>query len=459
MKSLALTLIIIAAFVMVPVAAIAQTYQASAATAPISQPLVREGTIAVKMVEVLNLGTTTNEVEAENLLVSVGIAPHNGWIADYPVTPDIATELREAVNDAADSGTLTMKKDEALLAFDGVLKEYNLVVKADTSGQTAESQEGAAYPDNTVINNYYYNEGPPVVTYYAPPPYYAHLYSWVPYPFWWWHFRFSGFFVLVDFHRPFFVHNRVVLLSNHFFDVHRKVFVRVNPVTRFHDRIFVDRGKTVVNVNRRDIRVVGPTEVRGGADKVFIDRSGRSGRSGGGERRLDVDRTRGRSGGDDRRFDVDRSRGRSGGGERRLDVDRTRGRSDSGREIRSGGREGNRMFVPSSGSGGGRSISLPSRRDGAVVSPSGRDGNISRSADRTFRPFSDRSGSSGRGSSFTREMDRAPRVFTPSGGGQSRGGTRLFNAPSGGSDRMFRSSGRGDFSPSSGRGSGGRRGR
>jgi hypothetical protein len=469
MKSLALTLIIVAAF-MVPVVATAQTYQSGGAppTAPISQPLVREGTIAVKMVEVFKLGATTDEVEAENLLVSAGIAPRNGWIADYPVTPDIANELREAVSDAADSGTLAMKKEEAVLAFDGILSEYNLAVKPDTSGQAAEEQ-AAAYPDNTVIDDYYYDEGPPVVTYYAPPPYYAHLYSWVPYPFWWWNFSFPGFFVLVDFHRPFFFHNRLVLVSNHFFDHRTRRFVRFDHRNRFNDRLFVDRGRKIREVNRTDIRVVGPTEVRRGAERVFNTDRGR-GRSGGETRRLDVDRTRGGSGGDNRRIDVDRSRGRSsGGGDRRFDIDRGRGRSGgdnrsfdvdrtrggSDREVRSGGRGGrtdNRAFAPSSANV--RTVG-PSRRDGSFVSPSGRDGNVSRAVERRFSPLSDRSGSSSRGSSFTRQMDRSPRVSTPSRSSSS-GGTRLFSAPSGG-DRMFRSSGSRGSSPSfgSGRGSSG----
>jgi hypothetical protein len=451
MKSWALTLIVITALVMVPAVVMAQTYQAGT-SAPISQPLVREGTIAVKMVEVLKLGTTTDEVEAENLLVSAGIAPRNGWISDYPVTPDIANELREAVNAAADSGALTMKKDEALFAFDGVLKEYNLAVTADTSGQYA-GEQSATYPDNTVINNYYYDEGPPVVTYYAPPPYYAGLYTWVPYPFWWWHFRFAGFFVLADFHRPFFVHNRVVLLSNHFFDVHRRTFVRVDAVRRLNERVIVDRGRT-------NVRVVGPTEVRKGAERVFIDRN--RGRvdvnSSRGSSRFDVDRS-GSGSGSDRgpaRIDTDRSRGRSGGGNRSFDVDRNRGSSGS-REIRSGGsgnNTGNRAFGPSSASV--RTVG-PSRRDGASVSPSGRDGNVSRTVERRFSPLSDRSGSINRGSSITSEVDRSPRIFTPSRSGSS-GGSRSFSAPLGG-DRMFRSSGSRGSGQSfgSGRSSGGGR--
>lgn len=259
--------------------------------------------------------------------------------------------------------------------------------------------------------------------------------------------------MLVDFHRPFFFHNRLFLLSNHFFDHRTRTFVRFDHRNRFNDRLFVDRGRKIREVNRTDIRVVGPTELRRGAERVFNTDRGRV-RSGGETRRLDVDRTRGGSGGGDRRIDTDRGRGRSGGGNRSFDVDRNRGSSGS-REIRSGGREtntGNRAFAPSSANV--RTVG-PSRRDGAFVSPSGRDGNFGRAVERRFSPLSDRSGSFGRGSSFTRQMDRSPRVSTPSRSSSS-GGTRLFSAPSGG-DRMFRSSGSRGSSPSfgSGRGSSG----
>jgi len=82
----------------------------------VSQGLVREGEFAIKLVEVLKLGTAKNEAEAESKLASVGIAPKNGWIADYPLTPDIIGELRRAIGVALDSGKLAMKKDEALMA-------------------------------------------------------------------------------------------------------------------------------------------------------------------------------------------------------------------------------------------------------------------------------------------------------------------------------------------------------
>ncbi len=164
---------------------------------PISQPLVREGTFALRLADAFKLGPVSNEAEAETALSSAGIAPRNGWIADYPVTPDIVGELQTSVTAAADSKSISLGKDEALKAFQDAMSAYDLTVKP--SEQIAGNVPSSDIPDQTVINNYYYDEGPPVVTYYAPPLDYAYLYTWVPYPFLWWDFWFPGFFVLADF--------------------------------------------------------------------------------------------------------------------------------------------------------------------------------------------------------------------------------------------------------------------
>jgi hypothetical protein len=93
---------------------------------PIEQPLVREGAFAVKLSSALGLGTTDNETEAVNRLSSVGIAPRNGWIADYPVTPDIIGELQQSVGDAADAKSISMDRYEALERFADVTAESDL---------------------------------------------------------------------------------------------------------------------------------------------------------------------------------------------------------------------------------------------------------------------------------------------------------------------------------------------
>ena len=224
----------------------AQTGTPKAEPAPIAQQLVREGDLAVKLVTTLGLVATNDEIEAENQLSQVGIIPRNGWIADYPVTPDIIGELQQTIGESADAGKLSLGRDEALKRFEGAMAEVKLAVKpheADKSYQP-KLEIAEAYPDPGVINNYYVTEGPPVVTYYAPPPDYYYLYSWVPYPFWWTGLWFPGFFVLNDFHRTIIINQRVVFVSNHFRDVRAHRVFRIDPVRRFHGRTFAGIGVT-----------------------------------------------------------------------------------------------------------------------------------------------------------------------------------------------------------------------
>jgi hypothetical protein len=171
---------------------------------PLAQSLVREGTLAVNLAYALKIGSPTNEAEAESALTSAGIAPRNGWVGDYPVTPDVVIELRNAVGRAADSKGLSMSKQEALNVFDNVTKDYELPVSAANAGPTVSPNTSpGTYPaDPTVINNYYTQEGPPVVTYYAPPADYSYLYNYVPYPFWWLNAWFPGYYMLADFILP-----------------------------------------------------------------------------------------------------------------------------------------------------------------------------------------------------------------------------------------------------------------
>ncbi len=231
-------------------AATAQTEAES--NAPISQTLVREGDFAVKLVNALKLSETSHESEAESVLASAGIAPKNGWIADYPVTPDISGELQASITSAADSGKLSMDRDAALSAFQDVLSGYGLPLKAGgPQGSVEPSQE--TYPNSTVINNYYYEQGPPVVTYYAPPPDYAYLYTWVPYPFWWANFWFPGYYCLVDFDVVEYHHRHREFISNHFRDPRTGSFVRIDPTTRARGGFFTRSGQ----------RVMSPSAIRG----------------------------------------------------------------------------------------------------------------------------------------------------------------------------------------------------
>ena len=119
------------------------------------QSLVREGSFSMKLAEALKIGEVKSEAEAESRLASIGIAPRNGWIADYPVTPDIIGELQNAIGAAVDSGKLVMNKDEALKAFQGLI--------ADIQSQYA----GVEPPPE--------EQPPPEPYYYYPYPYYPYI--------------------------------------------------------------------------------------------------------------------------------------------------------------------------------------------------------------------------------------------------------------------------------------------
>ena len=235
--------------------AMAQPEQTTAGNPPLEQPLIREGDLAMRLVAALKLATPESETEAESTLSSVDITPRNGWIADYPVTPDIVDELQGAVGEAAESGKIAVAREAALKTFRDVMNGYNLSVKADTSGKGDGETTGPNYSDSTVENNYYYDEGPPVVTYYTPPPDYAYLYTWVPYPFWGWDVWFPGFFILADFdvdvdrHRH--GHDRDrdhdsdrdhgKRITNHFVDHKTGRMSRIDPANRFHGGTIADR--------------------------------------------------------------------------------------------------------------------------------------------------------------------------------------------------------------------------
>ena len=222
----------------------AQTVQTQQGPPPVVQPLADEGTFAIRLGAALGVVTTDDEVEAESVLGNIWIAPRNGWIADYPVTPDIVVELQNAVTNVADSGKLTMGRRDALKRLQDVAEEFGLWVKPYTAGTTYEPTPSSCrlYPNPMDVNNTYINEGPPVVTYYCPPPDYYYLYTWVPCPFWWSDLWFPGFFVLHDFHKIVRVHRKVVVISNHFNDRHTHRAFRIDPLERFRGRTFAGIG-------------------------------------------------------------------------------------------------------------------------------------------------------------------------------------------------------------------------
>jgi hypothetical protein len=193
---------------------------------PVEQPLVREGEFAVELANALNLTSSHSEAAAESYLSSIDITPGNGWISDYPMTPDIIAEVRESAADSASSGNLRISKTDAAGIVDKVGIAMNLPVKM-AGGQPYGDKSGSEYVDPSAVEDYYDGNEPPVVTYYPPPGEYADLYDWVPSPFWWGGFDFGGFFILVDFDRRHHHHH----ITNHVTHANGAVS-RIDAVTR-----------------------------------------------------------------------------------------------------------------------------------------------------------------------------------------------------------------------------------
>ena len=247
--------------VLLPASVVAQSDQINVGPQSIGQQLVREGDFALKLGLALGVGMPQDEVEAENLLADVGIMPKNGWIADYPVTPDIIGELYKAVRDAAASNKIPLSVEVALQRLNDVMVQAGLSIETPSAGKsyTAQAPGVQEPPGSTVINNYYQNEGPPTVTYYTPPPDYYYMYGWVPFPFWSAGLWFPGFFILNDFHRTVFIDNRAVFVSNHFRDFRRNRIVRIDPAARFNGSTISSTG---VIQTRGGISAVGPRRNR-----------------------------------------------------------------------------------------------------------------------------------------------------------------------------------------------------
>lgn len=193
------------------------------ATAP---PLLRSGDFAISLAETLGLGVVNDEVEAQSLLAAKGIAPRNGWFANYPVTPLVMGELRESVTNSSEAGRLAVTRTEALAAFDRLALDLGLAVDPSGGQAYAEAPPPGSEPPPVeapygepppVADSTYYGVEPPIMAYYPPPPAYLGYYDWVPYPFFFSGVHFSGFFILHDFHR---IHRHHHFHGKHFHNKH-----------------------------------------------------------------------------------------------------------------------------------------------------------------------------------------------------------------------------------------------
>ena len=137
-----------------------QPGQSQAGPRASEQSLVREGYFAMELAEVLKIGEVESEAEAESKLASLGIAPKNGWIADYPLTPKIIGELENAVGEAADSGKITMNREEAIRAF----QDLTASLESQNAG-VEPPPDREPYPEPYYYPRFYF------YPYYSPYPY------------------------------------------------------------------------------------------------------------------------------------------------------------------------------------------------------------------------------------------------------------------------------------------------
>lgn len=248
MKKL-LSIVTAACLLLYPFAAVAADYGSQSSQTqqvpPVAQPLVREGDFAIRLASELDLGNPTEETVAEDLLINAGVVPSNGWLSDYPVTPEIVGQLQNSIDKAAAEGKLPMNSDEATRGLYSLTQRMNLPTPAGpgNGASTDANQPSAVQSNPTVINNYYNAEGPPIVTYYPPPYYDAYLYDWVPYPVFWFGFWFPGFFICHsfttvvvtrggDFDDHFNGRGRRGIVSNRVIDPVTRRVARVDPVSR-----------------------------------------------------------------------------------------------------------------------------------------------------------------------------------------------------------------------------------
>ena len=236
-----LVILVAAGLVLTPYTGSVSAQSSTSGRPPIEQPLVSEGEFAVELATALNLTSSNDEAAAEDALDSISITPRNGWISDYPMTPDIIAEVRESTARSASSGGLSISEADAARTVDNVSIAMNLPIEVAGETYTNESSSSSEYQSSSTapppevseyeapadVEEYYDEYGPPTVSYYPPPSDYGYLYAWVPWPFRWGGFGFGGFFILKDFDK----HDHNHRFSNHVRNANGTVS-RVNAVTR-----------------------------------------------------------------------------------------------------------------------------------------------------------------------------------------------------------------------------------
>lgn len=195
-------ILLLAAALLIPALVTAQQPVEKSSISAIEPVLVRQGDFAMLLVEALHLGVAERQESAISRLEDADIAPEDGWIADYPMTPEILAQLAPTLGDAADSGAIALSRDEALGALQALAAEFGLSLPDELGPRYARRylRDDAYDCQGSTIRRYYDNYAPPVLSYCRPPYDYDYLYDWRPYGSWWHGHYYPGYYLLHRFH-------------------------------------------------------------------------------------------------------------------------------------------------------------------------------------------------------------------------------------------------------------------
>ena len=121
----------------------------------VEQTLVPESVFAMQLAEALKLGPVPDEAKAEELLSGLGIEPKNGWIAEYPVTPEVLGDVEKGISMASDQGKIALTKDQALKLFGDVKAKLGFDVNPGPNPPAGLIKK----PGNTTIYSYTDSKG------------------------------------------------------------------------------------------------------------------------------------------------------------------------------------------------------------------------------------------------------------------------------------------------------------
>lgn len=160
--------------------------------------VIEQSEFALHLANALGIRVPDNDdpMRAARALAALGIAPRIGWEPEAAVTPQTIAELRAAVATAASAGRLRLDPPDAVDAFEQIVAQLGLPLPEPPHYAQDEVKRHEGTCDPGAYDYYYGGAGVPPYTYCPPPPAYLPMYAWVPSPFYWDGYLFTGFYTL-----------------------------------------------------------------------------------------------------------------------------------------------------------------------------------------------------------------------------------------------------------------------